>query len=176
MDGRLFEKIMEIHPECASDEVWFVDLGAGLGKAMMLAAGYPWARLVGVELDENLIWGLKRNLAKFAARVGKMPDWDVVATDARTYRFPERPLMVFLFNPFCGEVLAEVIANLVQRIETSTEPVWVLYVNPVEAAFPEMWFESVDGRCGGPFSGQVGWQLYRGHRGASHSPALDNRP
>ncbi len=69
----LFRKLMArwrglaIHPV---ERTAFVDIGAGKGRAMMLAAEMPFRRIVGVELHPQLAAAARQNLEIWAGALG----------------------------------------------------------------------------------------------------------
>ncbi len=84
----------------------FVDLGCGKGRALLLATRYRFRRIIGVEYSSALVKLATANVAK------AKKDIEIVFQDASKYVFPGEPLVVFLFNPFTGNVLRETILNL----------------------------------------------------------------
>jgi SAM-dependent methyltransferase len=50
-------------PVAPIDEFTFVDLGAGMGRAMLLASEYPFRSVVGVELNPTLARIARKNAA-----------------------------------------------------------------------------------------------------------------
>lgn len=106
----------------------FVDLGCGKGRALLVAAEFPFRRLLGVELAPELCQTAWANIAKkpeWAARIA------VVNEDATAVEFPEGPLLIFLFHPFLAPVLRRVLANLERQLRHAPREVCVLYArNP----------------------------------------------
>lgn len=90
-----------------------VFLDAGLGRVVIMAATHPFTRVVGVELLERLSRLARRNLR--AARPHLAAPAEVVTLDARQYEVPDDVSIINLFNPFTGEVMADVQ----RRIEAS---------------------------------------------------------
>ena len=79
----------------------FVDVGAGKGRALLLAAELPFRKVIGVELNEDLARIAQRNITlwmnwshAFAAKIR------VLQQDALEFRWPRPPLLVYLNNPF----------------------------------------------------------------------------
>ncbi len=90
----------------------FVDLGAGMGRALLLAARHPFRQCVGVEISPAL-WEVARdNVARTSAAKLLCRDVRVVRGDAATYRFPRGDLVVYLYNPFDGAILVQVLERL----------------------------------------------------------------
>jgi hypothetical protein len=105
-------------------ECSFVDIGAGKGRALLLASKHPFQHLVGVEFARELVDAAQVNLRHLQPRV------ELLCRDATEYVFPEGPLVVFLYNPFGAEVMRRVVQRAVQ----APGPVWVMYLNPLEEA------------------------------------------
>jgi SAM-dependent methyltransferase len=101
-----------------------IDLGCGSGKVLLVASRFPFKALVGVELSSELA-----ELAK--ANTAGNPRIEIVVGDATTYAFSDDPLVVYLYNPFDGEVLAAVLDNLRRSLETSPRPTTIVYYHPV---------------------------------------------
>ena len=120
-----------LRPESAT----FVDLGAGMGRVVVLAARRPFRAVIGVEVSPALVEIGRENLAtvRDPARVGR--DVKLVCADAGEYTFPRGDLVVYLYNPFRAPVLARVLANLRQGGERRN--VVLLYHTPLERAVIE---------------------------------------
>jgi predicted RNA methylase len=114
----------------------FIDLGAGKGRVLMLAAKLPFKQIIGVEISVELIGIAAGNLRKFCACEEQTPPVELVRVDAASYRFPTDPLVVFLYNPFTVPVMQQVIENLAGSCCRVTRRVIVVYFRPELA---EMW-------------------------------------
>lgn len=126
-----FHRLMGLVPDEAIARSTFIDAGAGMGRAVMLAAEYPFAQIVGVEISAALLAIATDNLEK--ARIERRcADVRLVRGDARHYRFPPGDLVLFLYNPFDGEAFDDVLDRLAERRRRGTE--YVLYHTPVHAA------------------------------------------
>jgi SAM-dependent methyltransferase len=106
----------------------FIDLGCGKGKLLMLAAGYPFARIVGVEFAPTLVETAQRNLTLFRAAHPDSPPIEAVAGDARHWPLPAGPAMVMIFNSFDPATTRQVM-SAVDREALRDQPLFVLYVN-----------------------------------------------
>ena len=105
----------------------FVDIGAGKGRILVLAAGYPFARIVGVELADGLCETARRNAAVVARRLPRAPPIDVVHADATTYELPSDPCVLFLYRPFIGDVAERVVQNIVTSFRANPRQIFILY-------------------------------------------------
>jgi len=115
-------------------EFVFVDFGSGKGKVLMLAAQYPFRKVIGVELWEDLHRVAVENLAAFLTRAaGEVRS---VLMDAADFPLPEEPLVLYFFNPFPEQVLARVLANLKESLARAPRRVYVLFYAPVRRGAP----------------------------------------
>jgi predicted RNA methylase len=109
----------------------FIDLGSGKGRALLLAAEYPFQHILGVEVQAELHAVAEDNLARLRDSGCKI-DAHSICLDAREFSFPPDPLIVYLFNPFPDYVLAAVIENLEASLARHPRPVYVIYNAPFE--------------------------------------------
>jgi SAM-dependent methyltransferase len=109
-------------------EFTFADVGCGKGRAIVVAAQFPFHRLWGVELSPELCDIARANLAL-------RPEWakrsSIIHEDAASVTYPEGPLLIFMFHPFLAPVLRRVLANLETQLRKSPRTTYVLYArNP----------------------------------------------
>ncbi len=123
------------------DGFTFVDLGCGKGKVLMLAAGYPFARIVGVEYSPGLQAIARRNLERFRSPAQQCDRLEVVLDDARHYRLPPGPVVALIFNSFDPATTQEVMRPI-EAEAGRDEPLYVVYVNVRRVA------EACDGFAG----------------------------
>jgi SAM-dependent methyltransferase len=112
----------------------FVDLGCGKGKPLLVAATYPFRRLAGVDLSPACVAVARRNVARYGPEPIDPARVQLLVGDAQDYDFPPEPLVVYLFNPFPGAVLARVVASLEASLREQPRPCAVIYVNPPDLA------------------------------------------
>lgn len=108
----------------------FVDLGAGKGQAIFLAASFPFTRIVGVELSSGLCEMARQNCRTFRSRTQACTAIEIVCGDAAEFRFPLEPLVVYVFNSFDDVVLARVLANLTRSLKERPREMYLIYHNP----------------------------------------------
>ncbi len=88
-----------------------LDYGCGLGRAVVVAALYPFGRVIGVELCSQLSSRAQENIRR-ARRFLRCQHVEIVTTDAAQYDVPPEVNAVFLFNPFTGPVLQAAMQRL----------------------------------------------------------------
>jgi SAM-dependent methyltransferase len=108
----------------------FVDVGAGKGRALLLAAELPFRKVIGVELSEELTRIAQKNVARWGRNGRSKAKIRIVQGDAVKFRWPRTPLLVYLYNPFSCELVAQVAQNLAAVAASGSGLVDLLYVNP----------------------------------------------
>jgi SAM-dependent methyltransferase len=133
----VFHKLMErwrrTRPTQAIEQTTFIDIGAGMGRAVLLAAEMPFRQVIGVELHPALVRVARRNVAAWrkAGRV-KAPV-RLVQADAVEFEFPEGPTLLFQFNPFGGVVMRRLLKRLTHVFAERPGVLDLLYVNDEQA-------------------------------------------
>lgn len=106
----------------ATSEYGFVDLGCGKGRTLIAATKLGFATVEGVEFAAELVEIARQNLST----VG-LADVRVIGGDAAQYGFPQKKLVVYVFNAFAGPVLESVLRNL---LAADLENFYLVYRNP----------------------------------------------
>ena len=109
----------------------FVDLGSGKGRALLMASDYPFRRIIGVELLPELHAIAQENVRKYSSPRQQCRSFELHCGDARRFRLPPEPLVVFLFDPFPGDILREVIAGVEQSVREAPRKLYLAYQNPI---------------------------------------------
>jgi hypothetical protein len=105
----------------------FIDVGSGKGRTLLLAAEFPFRRMIGVELLPELHLIANANASKSEHR----DRTECFCVDARDYVFPADPLVLYLFNPLPPAALEQVIANLHRSWIEKPREIRVVYHNPI---------------------------------------------
>lgn len=115
---------------CAGlEQFTFVDAGAGMGRAMLLAAEYPFRKVAGIELNPELVEVAGRNLAIWRASGRARRRMQILTGDVIDFKFPRHPCVVFLFNPFGPAVMRRLLARLAESFAGRRGQLDLLYVN-----------------------------------------------
>jgi SAM-dependent methyltransferase len=110
----------------------FLDLGAGKGRAVFLAAAhYPFKRVIGVELSEELSAVARANIAQVRDQL-LCQDVEIVTSDVLDYEVPDDVTVVFFYNPFRGRTFASVIQKLLESVDRRPRRMRVIYLFPTE--------------------------------------------
>lgn len=123
------EALLDASP-LAPEQATFVDLGAGMGRVVLLAARRPFRAVIGVDISPALVEIARENLVSARDPQRLARDVKIVSADAAGYTFPRGDLVIFMYNPFRGPVLDRVLANV--RTTSEEREVVLLYHTPVE--------------------------------------------
>lgn len=155
-------------PHAALRTYTFVDLGSGKGRAVLLAATYPFKRVFGIEMSAMLHHAAAKNVATFQARMPACPPIELCCQDATTFAFPDDPLVLYFFHPFDETIMARVMENVRQAVHKMPRPVFLLYnrginLQPYTPALLAMggMLHCVAERPPDGWNGQTGWYVYR---------------
>ena len=119
----------QCRPPAPIDAYTFVDLGAGMGRAMLLASAYPFRTVVGVELHPALARIGRRNLALWRAAGRAHAPMRMHCRDAAEFSLPPGPCVAFLFNPFGAPVLRRLLRAWSRVLAQRAGQLDILYVN-----------------------------------------------
>jgi len=128
----------------------FVDVGAGKGRALLLASELPFRKVIGVELSKELAHIAAWNIARWKRERRVRTTMRVIHQDILDFRWPRTPLLVYLYNPFEREMIELLIERLRWAANAGSRCVDVLYLNPVfghlftrSGSFRELWSERI---------------------------------
>jgi SAM-dependent methyltransferase len=123
-DYSMFHEIMRRLPIRAGRDV-FVEIGAGMGRGVVVAATRPFREVVGLDISPLLTRIADENVQR--ARGLRCPTVRILTQDATTFDFPTDSSVIYMNNPFHGDVLDAVLGNLRRSIEEHPRPVTVVY-------------------------------------------------
>ena len=107
----------------------FIDVGAGMGRAILLAGEYPFRRVIGIELNPHLTKIAQRNLKTWRATGRPITPIQIIEGDVVEAAIPRGPCLVFLFNPFGATVMRRLLGRLAKTFAKCPGQLDLLYVN-----------------------------------------------
>jgi 16S rRNA G966 N2-methylase RsmD len=147
-----FKALLALVPREYIPGATFIDVGAGMGRAMILAAEHPFKQVCGIEVSPGLYEVAKENIETARSRPLRCHDIRLHRGDARIWNYPPGDLVVFLFNPFDGEALRTTLASIAGR--RNRGQTWLLYHTPVEREVIDAmseWKNIAEVSCGAVF-------------------------
>jgi hypothetical protein len=116
-------------PIASIEEFTFIDIGAGMGRAVLLASQLPFRAVHGVELHPTLTRIARRNVALWKQQGRAHSPICIHQGDACTFRFPAGPCIAFLFNPFGAPVMRQLLSHIAASFAGRPGELDLLYVN-----------------------------------------------
>ena len=108
----------------------YIDLGSGKGRTLLLASFFPFKRIIGIEFEPTLHAVCERNIASLCQKKSKQgPPMRSVCADAGTYDLPEGNLLLYMANPFDGQIMARVNSKIIQSLN-SARHIRIVYFHP----------------------------------------------
>jgi hypothetical protein len=153
----LFAQIMQAIPVDFS-QFTFIDLGSGKGRVLLMASGYPFQQIVGVEFMPSLHRVAQKNIDSCSSIRRQCHQIEAVCLDARDFQFPLEPIVVYLFNSFSEATFAQALENLRRSIEQAPRPVYIAYrFTEFESLLEDAaWLEKI--------AGAEQWAVYKNRR------------
>jgi SAM-dependent methyltransferase len=123
--------LQRIHPQTSIEHFTFLDVGAGKGRAIMLASRYPFAAVQGIELSPALVAVGKRNLALWRddPHAEALAPIELLQADATRHPLPHTPTLAFLFHPFEAPVLRRFLRHVEKSQRRAPSPFDLIYAN-----------------------------------------------
>jgi SAM-dependent methyltransferase len=128
----------------------FLDVGAGKGRALLLAARHGFGKVIGVELSPELCAVAQRNITGYRRRhPGSCIE--LHCADAAGFDVPVEVNVAFLFNPFGPDVMLAVLDRVAESIGRCSRDFYIVYLNPrhedllVGAGFLPVYRQGADG-------------------------------
>jgi SAM-dependent methyltransferase len=127
----ILASLMLATPKIDFRQFIFIDIGSGKGRALLMAADYPFRSILGIELLPDLHQVAKENISKYKSDSQRCFAIDCLLGDACGFTFPLEPTVLYLFNPLPESGLVRMIGNLEHSLREHPRPVFVLYHNPL---------------------------------------------
>jgi SAM-dependent methyltransferase len=112
------------------EEFTFVDFGPGKGRALLLAAEYPFKKIMGIEFAPELDAIAQRNIMNYTNPEQRCSAIESVCADFSAYEPPDGPCVFYFYNPCEGRVLAKTLENMGRSLEKEPRTTYVLYIAP----------------------------------------------
>jgi SAM-dependent methyltransferase len=144
--------LQRLHFSAAIEQTVFLDVGAGKGRAALLASRYPFLLVEGIELNRALahialanaeIWQRSPHAAQLAPIA-------LHHADALRHPLPATPTLAFLFHPFELPILRRFLRRIETSLAGNPRPFDLVYVNAEHGslldrhpAFQRIWTGSV---------------------------------
>ena len=144
--------LQRTQPLAPIENTVFLDVGAGKGRALLLASEFPFLRAEGIELNPDLARIAHSNLDLWASdpTANPLAPLTLHHADATTHPLPDAPTVAFLFHPFELPILRRYLRHVETSLAASPHAFDLLYANAEHGslldhhpAFTRIWMGSV---------------------------------
>jgi hypothetical protein len=132
LDG-LIDLWQGTRPKYSIDRYTFLDIGAGKGRAVMVASLHPFLESVGIELNPGLAKIARANLTTFPEYANALAPTRLVEGDALEVELPKTATLGFMFHPFEAPLLRKLVYRIEEHYRELGVPFDLLYVNAEHA-------------------------------------------
>ncbi|HEX4772191.1 MAG TPA: class I SAM-dependent methyltransferase [Bryobacteraceae bacterium] len=108
----------------------YIDLGSGKGRTLFVAAELPFRQIIGVEFSKKLHEIAGANVRTFSWGKRRCCEITCLHMDAAEFKFPEGPLILYMFNPFGAGTMQRVLKNLAKSLGREPRHVVVVLLWP----------------------------------------------
>lgn len=148
LEGVLDQWLQRTAPQHSIERYTFLDVGAGKGRALLLASQFPFARVEGIELNASLARICECNVDLWQRDPEASPLAPITLHhgDATKHPLPDTPIVAFLFHPFETPVLRRFIRHVESELAQHPHAFDLIYVNAElgslldsHSAFTRLW-------------------------------------
>jgi len=109
----------------------FVDIGAGKGRVVLIAAQYGFRKVVGVEFSAALCAIARENVKSFSAKKSGLSPMEIVEADATLHHLNADDCILFMYNPFHEGVMKKFMDNVQRSLQENPRKLWLIYNDPL---------------------------------------------
>jgi len=144
--------LQRLHFPAPIEQTVFLDVGAGKGRAALLASCFPFLRVEGIELNRTLAHTALANVEiwQHSPHAAQLAPIALHHADALLHPFPAAPTLAFLFHPFELPILRHFLRRAHTSLLRNPRPFDLVYVNAEHGslldrhpAFQRIWTGSV---------------------------------
>jgi SAM-dependent methyltransferase len=108
----------------------FVDYGAGKGRVVLQAAlRYPFRRVLGVEIAEELARVARSNVSLLAHRF-RAAEVEIIVADATEWPLPDDVTFVYMYRPVKGELFERTMERIAESLDRRSRRLTLAYAYP----------------------------------------------
>jgi SAM-dependent methyltransferase len=113
-----------------------IDQGCGMGRVFLYAAEAGFGHAIGVEFSPELAAIDRKNVQLCHRSRDKEVEIEVVTGDAGDFVVPNRPCVIYFFNPFSAAVAASCLARIKESYEAGNRDMYIIWYNVTSNAEP----------------------------------------
>lgn len=114
---RIMRLVLKMLPryQVKYDQWIFIDIGAGLGRNLLLASGYPFKRIIGIEISSFLCEKAYENIRQYNSKVKEPSIAEMYCTDVLEFEFPQEDTILYFWEPFTRAVMEQLLVRIEEQ-------------------------------------------------------------
>ena len=107
----------------------FVDFGCGKGRVLLVASEFGFNEVRGIEFSPVLCDVAIENNLIYKQKKQAKTNFIVINSDVIDYKFDDSEEVIFLYHPFDGYVMKQVVQNILESLQRQKRKIWIIYRN-----------------------------------------------
>ena len=131
LEGVIDHWLQRCLPLHSIERYTFLDVGAGKGRALLLASQFPFASVEGIELNASLANIAQANIDIWQRdpQAATLAPIAIHHADATKHQLPDTPTLAFLFHPFEAPLLRRFLRHIESHLALHPNAFDLIYVN-----------------------------------------------
>lgn len=109
------------------EDYTFIDFGCGKGRVLLVASGFAFRKIIGIEFAPFLAETARRNLKSYRSLPQKCTNIEVKTIDATEYVLMPEPQVLYFYSPFSKSVLDQIMQNIEDSLQQWPRDLLVLF-------------------------------------------------
>lgn len=105
----------------------FVDIGCGKGRVLLIAAEFPFQKIVGLEFAPALSEIARRNLRQYRGAPRRCTNIEVVTGDALDYELGCEAQVLYFYSPFTPDILDRFVDKIDESFRNSPRELLAMF-------------------------------------------------
>lgn len=126
-----FRRALELLPEDLGN-FSFIDIGAGKGRALLLASTRNFRKILGVEYAPKLVACARQNFQTYRNPAQLCRDLSCVCADAATFEPPPDDSVFYFLRPFEDNVMDALLQRIKKSYAAKPRKIIIMFVSPAE--------------------------------------------
>jgi SAM-dependent methyltransferase len=110
----------------------FIDIGAGKGRVLLLAATRNFREIIGVEYAPELVACARRNFLTYRNAAQICRDLSCICADATTFDPPPGDCIFYFLRPFEDNIMAAMLRRIKDSYDAAPRKIVIMFVSPAE--------------------------------------------
>jgi SAM-dependent methyltransferase len=110
------------------DQYVFIDYGSGKGRALFLAADYPFKEVIGLEFSGELHETAERNIQRYRSPRQRARVLRSVCIDAVDFELPPVKSVLFFYSPFKASIFEKILCNVRRSLTEHPRSLYLVFI------------------------------------------------